>query len=1411
MRVVFSTYEEEGAISIRALALTILTLLLFLSPSCILIALEEKLDSSDGPDAPNAAIMLGTASTGPVVFHLHWDGTTGTPDPSDYMNTSGPYSPGTLDYDSDGVWGITIRRVPPRNYHYWTMSPNANADIHIQGNVTLMVWGRARDNNSLLDFDFNLYDSLDATLGSDTAIAMASYPDMNTLDHEMLYIFNLTGINYTLPAGHTMIIYLGRYDNINTNFYVTFDQSFSDSICIMDIRSHYQVTDGWTQGIEGTRRSIFTDRETIRAFVNVTDALGAYDISNATLRIVSQANSSVVHSSSMSLNAIDTGIPSAWKIFENMVDRLSGGTYEIDVEVNDNTGNTISYNWTISVIVADHFDVSVSKTRVTAGEPFNVTIEVRDDSDQRMQNWSGMISLEAIDASTGVQIAGLSNSSVMMSLSDAGIVNVSENLTKAPLSIRIRATNGTTIGESDPIQIVPGPIVRMELSEYVLNMVAGDIRIISVHATDKYNNTNASWQPYWTISPPNATIATSGMNATITARLSGLATLRCQENVTGINVTALVNISATGLSMIEVLPDSIYVLEGRTIQIRAIGYDPFGNEVDISGAVWNSQGFTLSLLLGSGATGQFVGGMMPETGTVNVMLGTVQGSAQISVICPPWGPNLGAFPNQVGYEDTPWERDLALFWQDVNGTSALSWFVTDVNTSLLIISPKSRSIVNFIPQPNAFGENTVRFWVRDGDGYTNYKVIKITVNPVNDAPEFINNPPTKMYVKFNTPYSFNYDYYINDVDNTKNTLTLRAELSSSKYGSITASGLVLTYLFSDALGGKEYQVTGSLIISDGALQDTLSIVVFVTSDTPPELVEELPDVTIEEGQLDYEAFDLDDYFTDPDQDILYYSNGSEHVVITIDASHVVWLSSPSEWSGQEEAIFTAQDPTGAIQIDTIVITVLPVNDPPAISTINPIFVHYDDPYILDLRLYVSDPDNELVELTITTSDPANVSYGVFPYPSLTILYPENLSGGPYTGQYEVQVILYISDGSLSTHGTIRIIVSDNYPPRWVPPTPELLTFMEDTYLGAPYSMNLISMSQDGDSNDLTFAVEGNVDIIVTIGADGWVNFSAPPNWNGNEIITFKVYDEKGAWDSFKVRVDVLPVNDPPILMPIPNQDHYGGRQWSLNLRPYIIDVDDPTLKDIEIIIESPDFVRAVGLELYFDLPEGVESITVILKVSDGVDESSAVSFTASVKKTFEETIFYPWSLFFVLIVAALIGYLVAVRMLPHKLQELFIIHNDGRLICKVGAESIEGGMDEDVVSAMFTAIQEFIKDSFKDEPEGLKNLEIGDSKIAIEKGKWIYAAMIYKGWPPKSVFKEFRIFVRELEEAYGKDIQFWDGTMKKLFGLKAVSQAMLQKKYHPEAVKQEKLKAEAKALEEMQGLKAENPDAAKEQ
>ncbi|MGB2581909.1 MAG: hypothetical protein WBD03_05510 [Thermoplasmata archaeon] len=42
------------------------------------------------------------------LFHLHDGDPFGSTD-YDWMNSSDPYNPGTLDYDEDGLFGVTIR------------------------------------------------------------------------------------------------------------------------------------------------------------------------------------------------------------------------------------------------------------------------------------------------------------------------------------------------------------------------------------------------------------------------------------------------------------------------------------------------------------------------------------------------------------------------------------------------------------------------------------------------------------------------------------------------------------------------------------------------------------------------------------------------------------------------------------------------------------------------------------------------------------------------------------------------------------------------------------------------------------------------------------------------------------------------------------------------------------------------------------------------------------------------------------------------------------------------------------------------------------------------------------------------------------------------------------------------------
>ena len=74
----------------------------------------------------------------------------------------------------------------------------------------------------------------------------------------------------------------------------------------------------------------------------------------------------------------------------------------------------------------------------------------------------------------------------------------------------------------------------------------------------------------------------------------------------------------------------------------------------------------------------------------------------------------------------------------------------------------------------------------------------------------------------------------------------------------------------------------------------------------------------------------------------------------INNDHSVDISSYSEWSGIDTITFRAEDPIGALAEDTILVTVLPVNDPPKISGVPDLIVHYDYDYEFDLTTYITD-------------------------------------------------------------------------------------------------------------------------------------------------------------------------------------------------------------------------------------------------------------------------------------------------------------------------------------------------------------------------------------------------------------------------------------------------------------------------
>jgi hypothetical protein len=692
-------------------------------------------------------------------------------------------------------------------------------------------------------------------------------------------------------------------------------------------------------------------------------------------------------------------------------------------------------------------------------------------------------------------------------------------------------------------------------------------------------------------------------------------------------------------------------------------------------------------------------------------------------------------------------------------------------------------VISITPLPNAYGNDLVTLWLTDSDGYTAKQPLWINISPVNDKPIF-SNPPD-LIVHYNEDYTFNYEPYVYDIDNTIEELIIYASERISSLDStrsttqgehIRVDRMKITYNFP-----KEYldkHILVSLILFDGESSDGKTIQVNVTEDYTPVLKKELPDIMLEEGETLYNVFDLDDYFDDPDQDSLFYSFGETHIIVVIKEDHFVDIISPSNWNGVDTVTFRARDPVGALAEDTILVTVSPVNDPPIISGVPDRFViHYESDYSFDLTPYISDEDNTHDELYLILSDD---HVRIDPLNKLKIImnYPKSMLN------MDVPVILMVSDGIDNGFQIVNVLVTDTWPPDVTHDLPDVSFYEDESLLNV---FNLNDYFTDRDSHTLYYSY-GNKYVNVVINSDDSVDISAEPNWYGVEIITFRATDDSAAFTENVITVTVKPINDPPIIQPLPDQNRTVKELWKFDLTKYILDVDN-NISELLITVESSKLdivLSGTELLIYSDTP--VEDY-IIIRVSDGLDETSETMFINIIdldskpSSTDSFLMSMLWILILAIIIIAVIsGFMGYKRYFgDYNVQEIFWIFKNGILISHIINEESTITYDKEIVSGMLTAILDFSEDAFKDEGISgttgrIKEIQMDERSILVERGENSFLATVFTGRSGKKLYFDSRKVMQEIEKRYGFYLQTWKGQGDKLIGMEDIIKKLIPPK-----------------------------------
>ncbi len=115
-------------------------------------------------------------------------------------------------------------------------------------------------------------------------------------------------------------------------------------------------------------------------------------------------------------------------------------------------------------------------------------------------------------------------------------------------------------------------------------------------------------------------------------------------------------------------------------------------------------------------------------------------------------------------------------------------------------------------------------------------------------------------------------------------------------------------------------------------------------------------------------------------------------------------------------------------------------------------------------------------------------------------------------------------------------------------------------------------------------------------------------------------------------------------------------------------------------------------------------------------------------------------------------------------EDVFLIYRDGILISHLTQADAQA-KDEDQLSGMLTAVQDFVQDAFTyGRDRELHQLEFGDYHILIERGKHVYLAVVYEGRDSGLIRKKVRAVLERVEAAYGPAFEAWDGEMERVEG-----------------------------------------------
>jgi large repetitive protein len=446
-------------------------------------------------------------------------------------------------------------------------------------------------------------------------------------------------------------------------------------------------------------------------------------------------------------------------------------------------------------------------------------------------------------------------------------------------------------------------------------------------------------------------------------------------------------------------------------------------------------------------------------------------------------------------EDNPVTIDVLAGANDVDGdTISLDAVTNGAKGTAEIIDDK----IVYTPNENFNGIDEITYTLNDGIGAIQ-QILKITINPVNDAPL-----PTITAAQTNEDTSVTVDVISGTVNVDEDILVLE-KVTDGANGTAKILNGEIEYTPNQNFNGTD-EITYTVNDGTGFVQQTLTITVNPVNDAPiPTIMvvqtnEDTPiTVDVIAGTINV---DDDDIILEA---VTNGSNGSTEII----NDKIVYT--PNEnFNGIDEITYTINDGAGLVQ-QTLTINVNPVNDTP-IATIRDVKTNEDNPIIIDVLAGAKDIDGDNINLKEVT----NGARGTTQIIDGKIVYTpnENFNG--------IDKINYtIDDGIEFVQQTLTITVDP------INDAPVSTILSAQTNEDNLVTIDVLAGASDVDGDtvileSVTDGANGTAQII-----DSKIVYIPNENFNGTDKITYIINDGVESVQQI-LTITVNPINDAPI-------------------------------------------------------------------------------------------------------------------------------------------------------------------------------------------------------------------------------------------------------------------------------------------